>query len=315
MKKKIAEIIREKSSFEIITHEWPDADAVGSSTALAMALVALGKDFQIVNSTPTPEHLLLTPLPEKNSKFEIRNSKFPEVSLLLDVSDMGVIGEIKPKGMVVVIDHHATNQGFGDVCWADSRMSSTSEMIYELLNALDVEITEQIATNIYMGIFGDTGGFVHPNTTKKVFEVAKELVNKGANPNYVADKLKKNKPIIYYNILCLVIQRMSVKDGICAAYVTSEELRDLNATPEDASGIVEELASIAGVELAIFLRDIDSCKAHCSLRSRNTNAARLTAQAFGGGGHDKAAGFSIQGRAKELAPVVFKEGLRWIQTA
>ncbi|MCD6571234.1 MAG: bifunctional oligoribonuclease/PAP phosphatase NrnA [Deltaproteobacteria bacterium] len=307
MKATIADIIRKNGRFEIITHAWPDADAIGSAYALYMALHVMNKEVRFICPTPIPEHLLLTPAPEENL------FSAPEISLLVDVSDMGMIGDIRPEGMVVVIDHHKTNQGFGFVSWVCPNKSSASEMVYELLIELDIEITSPIATNIYMGIFGDTGGFVHTNTTARVFEIANRLTLKGADPSHVANQLRKNKSTTYYKILCLAMERIRICDSICASYITLDDLDKLRAGPNDASGIIEDLSSLAGVELSIFLRDVNTHQVHCSIRSRDGISARLTAQAFGGGGHDRAAGFTLEGRAEGLVGDVIKEGLKWVR--
>jgi len=305
MKATIADIIRKKKRFEVITHSWPDADAVGSIYALSMGLNAMHKECRVVCPTPIPEHLFLTQAPEQTLFLA------PEISLLVDVSDMGMIGDIRPEGMVVVIDHHKTNEGIGSVSWVEPNKASASEMVYELLMELGVEITDSIATNIYMGIFGDTGGFMHANTTARVFEIASRLAIKGAAPNYVATRLKKSRAITYYKVLCLAMERVLIQDRVCASYITIEDLAKLGAGPQDTSGIIEEIASLDGIELSIFLRDINANQVHCSIRSRNGASARLTAQAFGGGGHDRAAGFTLEGRAKALVGDVIKEGLKW----
>lgn len=307
--KAVIESIRAHTRFEIITHAWPDEDAVGSSTALTLALAGLGKTVRLIFPTPAPPHLLM------ETPRTTLNDFVPEVSLLVDVSDLGMIGEVLPGGEVVVIDHHRSNNGYGKVAWVEPERSSASEMVYELLAALACPLDAAIAANLYMGIFGDTGGFTHSNTSLRVFEIAGALVAQGADPHAIADRLKRNKPLVWYRILSLAVERLTIRGGVYGSYITQADLERIGATHTDASGIVEELASLAGAELAVFLRDIDAVKVHCSMRSRTTAAARHTAEAFGGGGHDRAAGFSRPGRAAELFRDVIEEGLRWVMTA
>lgn len=306
--KAVIESIRAHTRFEIITHAWPDEDAVGSSRALARALTGLNKTVRLVFPTPVPEMLLLEALPPQP---EVT----PEISLLLDVSDLGMIADVRPAGEIVVIDHHRSNSGYGAIAWVEAERSSTSEMVYELLAALAVPLDAAIAAQLYLGLFGDTGGFTHANTGARVLQIAAALVTHGADAHAIADRLKRHRPLTWYRILALVIDRLVIRGGVYASHITQADLERLQATPEDASGIITELASLAGAELAIFLRDIDAQEVHCSLRSRTTPAARKTAEAFGGGGHDRAAGFSRPGRAAEYIERVIAEGQQWVRTA
>jgi len=131
----IIETLRKHQTFEIITHKGPDADAVGSSRALGFALVAMGKQIRLIYPTPIQDGLLFTATPKED-----RNIK-PEVSIILDSSNLDMLGDVTPQGEVVVIDHHCTNSGFGDFSWVDQYKSSASEMIFDLLQQMEINIT------------------------------------------------------------------------------------------------------------------------------------------------------------------------------
>jgi bifunctional oligoribonuclease and PAP phosphatase NrnA len=309
MKSRIAEIITTHSTFEIITHESPDEDAVGSSRALGQALVSLGKDITFVYPTPIPAAFQFTAAPESGDINE------PEISVLVDVSDVAMLKDVRPRGKVVVIDHHRTGGGLDAISWIDPEKSSASEMIYELLCELEIRITPEIAANLYMGLFGDTGGFIHANTTARVFQLAYELTCAGADPHLIAYRIRKAKPYAFYQILSIVMQRMIIKGGVFGSYISYEELKKIHARPEDASGIIEEISSLAGSVLVMFLREVSPETVHCSIRSKNSDAALKTACAFGGGGHAMAAGFTVSGKPKELIQEVLKEGQKWVETA
>ena len=225
---------------------------------------------------------------------------------------MAMLANTKPRGKVVVIDHHRTTNNIGYASWIDSEKSSTCEMVYDLLCRMNVTITPSIAANLYMGIFGDTGGFMHANTNARVFQIAHELVAAGADPHRIAYQIKKNKALAYYNILCAVMNRMIIRGGLYAGYVSCEDMNRFNARQEDASGIVEEIASIAGSKLIIFLKEQSEGTLSCSIRSKIPDAALKTATAFGGGGHGMAAGFTIKGRPDVLIHEIIKEGLKWL---
>jgi phosphoesterase RecJ-like protein len=306
MKTRIAEIIRGHGSFEIITHERPDEDAVGASRALGLALASLGKSVELVYPTPVPDSLDFTDAPGATGV------ESPEISILVDVSDLSMLRGTIPRGTLVVIDHHRTAGNIGLASWIDSEMSSASEMIYDLLEELGVKLTASMAANLYMGVFGDTGGFIHANTTARVFEIVRRLTMAGADPNRIAYRIKKTKALGFYRILAAVMNRMVVKDGLFASYIAFEEIARLGAVPDDTSGVVEEMSCIAGSNLVIFLKELQAGVVSCSIRSKIPDAALRTAQAFGGGGHGLAAGFTIKGRPEAIMHAVIEEGIKWL---
>lgn len=306
MKIRIAEIIKAHQAFEIITHKSPDEDAVGATRALGLALVSMGKGVFLAYPTPVPEGLEITEKPDEKNMSEV------EISFLLDVSDMSMLTGINPRGRIVVIDHHRTERAIGDDSWIDPNRSSTCEMVYELLLALDVKITPAIASNLFLGLFGDTGGFMHANTNARVFQMAQELTSFGADPHKIAYQIKKTKALAFFRILGAVMERMIVNGGLFASYVSFEDMERFSARPEDASGIVEEMSSIAGADLVIFLKELQKGIVSCSIRSKVPDAALKTAKAFGGGGHGLAAGFTVNGRPEELMGEVIKEGMKWL---
>ncbi len=308
MKKRIAEIIRGHFTFEILTHENPDEDAVGSSKALGLALVSLGKTVNLVYPSPIPESLSFTPTPEERGRTN------PEISLLVDLSDESMLRGVRPRGRIVVIDHHRTDVSLGIASWIDPERSSSAEMVYDLLIELGATITPAIATNLYMGIFGDTGGFMHANTTKRVFQIAHDLVSCGADPHKIAYRIKKTKALAFYKILCTAMNRMVVRGCVFASYISLEEIKALKARPEDTSGIVEEMASLADADLIIFLKEVSQGTVKASIRSKVADAALNTAIAFGGGGHGLAAGCTLQGNPEELIHTMVEEGSKWVCT-
>ncbi|HOS97883.1 MAG TPA: DHH family phosphoesterase [Deltaproteobacteria bacterium] len=310
MKTRIAEIIKTHTSFEIISHEGPDEDAVGSSRALGLALASLGKAVCLVYPTPVPEALDFTEAPPASPAFD------PEVSIIVDLSDPAMLRGVRPRGeAVVIIDHHRARGGFGTAAWIDPGRSSTAELVHELIRELGAPVTAGIAANLYMGLFGDTGGFIHANTNARVFRLAHELVELGADPHDIAYRIKRTKAYAFYQVLCTVMNRMIMQGGVFASYISHDELAGLKARPEDASGIVEEMASLKDAALIIFLREERKGMVKASIRSRVADAALKTAAAFGGGGHGLAAGFTVEGSPQELIGKVVAEGVKWVPTA
>ncbi|HPP81547.1 MAG TPA: bifunctional oligoribonuclease/PAP phosphatase NrnA [Deltaproteobacteria bacterium] len=309
MKSKIARILRERDSFEILTHVQPDEDAVGSTRALGLALQAMGKAVDIVYPDPVPRSLDFTEAPIR------ADGTNPAVSIVVDLSDPVMLGGVNPRGEVIVIDHHRGEGLFGAFRWIDPTRSSSAEMVYELLCTLETDITPAIATNLYMGLFGDTGGFMHANTTKEVFGIAHDLVSKGADPHAVAYRIKKTRALAFYKLLCAAVNRLVIRDRVLASYVTHEEITRFGARAEDTSGIVEEMASLDGVDLVIFLKEVSRGTIKASLRSRVKDAALNTAAAFGGGGHGLAAGCTLSGTPEAVVVEMIEEGVKWVRTA
>ena len=306
MKNQIVDALRNNERFEIITHEGPDEDAVGSTRALAFGLLSMGKNVKIIYPSRIPASLLFTPAPKVQKNLD------PQISILVDVSDMKMLGGIHPRGKIMVVDHHKTDNKVGETCWIDSRKSSAAEMVYDLLRTLEVELTPAIATNLYLGLFGDTGGFIHANTTARVFKVAYELTKAGADPNTIAYKVRRTRSIVYYQVLGIVMDRMIISGRVYGTYISLQELNKIKAKPDDAAGIVEEMASLAGAELVIFLKELNPDTVHCSMRSKTGDSALRTAKAFGGGGHERAAGITMKGRACEFIDEVIEEGSKWV---
>lgn len=306
MKDRIVELIRSHRTFEIITHENPDEDAVGSSKALGLGLVSLGKTVSIIYPTPVPEYLNFTEGPGPGCV------GVPEISILVDLSDRIMLRGVHPRGQVVVIDHHRSDGPPDTATWIDPERASTSEMVHELLLELGVSITAAVATNLYMGLFGDTGGFMHANTTSRVLQLAHDLATCGADPHTIAYRIKKTKALAFYRILCAAMNRLVVRGGVYASYVTQEEISSFNARPEDASGIVEEMASLGDADIVIFLKETGRGTVKASIRSRVPDAALRTAAAFGGGGHGLAAGCSLQGSPEKIITLMVEEGSKWV---
>jgi len=300
--KAIVERLLAARNFEILTHAGPDADAVGSTRALGLALQALGKRVSLRYPTPVPTRLDFTTSPATTEDFA------PELSLLLDVSDLAMLEGLKPSAEIAVIDHHLTNAGFGACNWIDSTKSSTAEMIGELLPALGVSLTPAIATNLYMGLFGDTGGFMHANTTANVFATATRLSAAGADTLLVAARLRSRSEA-YFKLLGRAVERLVCVDAVYASYLTQTELE--TAGYDEADGLVETLATIEDAAVMILLKQKGPDEVRASLRSRG-EAAGHVAQAFGGGGHARAAGFTASGQAADLLPTVMNEARKWI---
>jgi len=206
------------------------------------------------------------------------------------------------------IDHHASDKGFGDYYYIDGDASAAAQIIYELLNEMQVEFDRNIANSLYTGIITDTGNFKHANTTSQIHEVAADLMSKGVDHMEIMINLYQKVSLNGIRLQANILEHMHIfaEGKAAAAYVSEEMLKATGTTLEDAEGVVDVLRSIDGIEIAAFLKDKgDSIKA--SLRSKSYANVDGIAAKFGGGGHIKAAGCTLHMDMQDALEALKKE--------
>jgi phosphoesterase RecJ-like protein len=210
-------------------------------------------------------------------------------------------------GPVINIDHHPDNKLFGTINIVEPSTSSVAELMYYFFQTCKLPVDHDIATCLLTGIFTDTGGFKHANTTSHTFEVASELVKKGARIEKISQKIlgQNNPASIRVWARALENTRFDAKKGMIYAVLTTDDFEETHASDEDVSGFVNFLISIPEAKYAMLLRQ-DGDVVRGSLRSepdRNVDVNKIAAT-FGGGGHKLASGFKIKGR-------LVKQGKGW----
>ena len=225
--------------------------------------------------------------------------KDPELVFFFDSGNLERSGssvkQIASDATIVNIDHHLTNAMFGDINVIDPDAAAVGEMVVDMLDAYGYEITPGIATNLYVAIMTDTGGFRHENTTAHALEYAARLARLGANPGQIASTVYKSRPLTTLKLNALSLAEMQVEaDGrLVWSKVTRQMLNEAGAVMAEAEGIIDNLNSIGGLDLAILFKQVSDTLTKISVRSRGAiDAAALTAE-FGGGGHLRAAGAEI----------------------
>jgi len=301
--------IRAASSIVVVSHYNPDADAYGSSCGLTLGLRSLGKKVVCVNETGVLDRYTFIP-----GVGEVQSS-FPagewDLCITCDCGDRGRIGE-SLKGTVTAfprlmnIDHHASNDLFGHLNYVIDTASSTSEMIVEVLNALGVTLSPDMALCLFAGISADTGSFRYASTSARTFAVAEALVGAGARPAAVSQALYGSDSLALVKLQAAAVSAMEILAGgrLSCIAVPQEMFKAHGALPEDADSLVERGRDIAGVEIAVlFKQDVDLWRV--SLRSKRAELdVSQVAQAFGGGGHKMAAGFRWRRELSELRPLL-----------
>ncbi len=298
--KEISEKIKSAKNVLIFTHINPDGDAAGSSFALSKAIKGMGKRADVIFDSPLSS--VYTVLGGEYVTPETVEDIY-DLKISVDCSDMkrlGKCGELFT-GNTVVIDHHGTNHLFGEVNYVDAESPSAGEIIYELLCFMELEITPGIATALYGAMMTDTGGFMHSNTTPKTHIRAAELMEKGAEYVKVNRKLMQEKSYEGHLLNSYCVQKMSFYFGgrLCISVFDNDFCAENALDNEKISGLSGVPVSVEGAEAGIFISETEKGKVKVSLRSASDCDVDKIAEAFGGGGHRKAAGFLIENACPE----------------
>ncbi|HEX9636802.1 MAG TPA: bifunctional oligoribonuclease/PAP phosphatase NrnA [Acidobacteriota bacterium] len=298
MIRRIADALRRADRLVITSHVGPDGDSIGSQLALAEALEKLGKQVQVINRDPVPENFMALPA---CARIELDSAIRSAVDayLLLECSDVersGLSG-FDPSRVKINIDHHLDNTSYGDVNWVDVSASSVGEMGFHLLRELGVDLTPSLATHLYLAVSSDTGCFRYSNASPAVFAVGRELLLAGAERDQVNDMIFNSNSYTKMAVMGRVLQTLEREpDGrLVWIHIRRGTIAELGATKDDLEGMVNLPLSIAGVEVAFFVKEVGAEEFKVSLRSRSAANVYEVAKQFGGGGHFHASGCTLEG--------------------
>ena len=311
MIRQIAEIIKKGRSFLVTSHVRLDGDAVGSELALYEALRGLGKEAVVYNQDGTPQMYAFLP-----NAGAIVNRLGPldgfDAVFVLDCSEIERVGDEAPRiagvRRIVNIDHHISNDRYGHLTLTDPNASSTGEMVFRLLDGMGLEITKDMAINLYTAILTDTGAFRYSNTGPKTFAVAGRLLEKGADPAWIAQMVYETFPAVKIRLLGRALSTLEFdwQGRIAILTVSRKMLDEAGAQWEHTEGFVEFPRSIEGVQVAAFLSEIGEGLYKVSLRSKGRFNVEEVARKFGGGGHINAAACRISGDADTVKKKLFE---------
>ena len=298
----IIDYINRSNDFIVTSHISPDGDNIGSTLSMYNSLKKLKKNvYYVLDDTPPKnlEFLLKDVNILKSNEFNI--DKFNIISL--DCGDRKRIclsDEIKDKAQkIICIDHHASNDKYGDFNYIDTNASSTCELVYNVLVAYNKKynidlIDENIATFLYTGLVTDTGNFMYSNTHPTSFDMAKNLLLKGAKKESIIQNIFQSNSANYYKLLGEALNTLDIIDNkVACISITKEMLKRNIISFNDVDGITSYTRDIEGVEVGILLKEKKDNEIKVSLRSKSYVDVSKIAQSFGGGGHIKAAGCTI----------------------
>ncbi|OQA04781.1 MAG: Bifunctional oligoribonuclease and PAP phosphatase NrnA [bacterium ADurb.Bin400] len=310
---KFKTIIEERNSFLIVCHERADGDSIGSLLALGEVLDSLGKQAVLVSSSGVPPVFRFLKGSDK-IKQDFLLGDF-EAVILVDNGDFHRTGFAdrlavfhKKRIPLINIDHHPKNDlwRISTVNYVDTNVSSTCELIYSIITQLGVEITPTLATSLLTGIYTDTAGFQHTNTSSSVLEVSSALLRRGAKLKQISANVSNSRSVTMLKLWGIALSRLSFNHDLGMAYsvLTKDDIESVGASEDEVSGLVNLINAIPNSRIALLLYETKDGRIKGSLRteSDNVDLSRL-ANYFGGGGHRRASGFSLSGRLRQDAGI------------
>ncbi len=315
--KEFKELLIKSKSIGICVHINPDGDALGSMLGLYGGIRQLNQNVVCIQTDKTPNYLSFLPGIDELVPYS-DDMKF-DVLITLDSSSVDRIGTcqklLRESKISVNIDHHVTNDFFADLNFVVSDASSTSEIVFNIIKELNINLNSNIATALYVGILTDTNRFLYKNSTSNTLKSAAELVDSGIN-----------KDLIHYNLyqvntrgsFCLtgeLIQnsRFYHDNKLALCIVNTEMLSKCDASLEDTEDKINILRDIEGVEVACLIKEESNDSFKVSLRSKTVVDVSTICAKFNGGGHVHAGGFSFTGEINNLQKTLLEvlDDIEW----
>jgi bifunctional oligoribonuclease and PAP phosphatase NrnA len=302
----ILDLLREGERFLVCSHTRPDGDAVGSMLAMGMLLGQMGKRADLVASDRVPAIYRGLPGAEKIRRvLRVHGSYDAAILLECDSLNRSRLRGLEPY-LHVNIDHHSTGRNFGHLNWIDRDAASVGEMVYRLIKAAGAPVTPEMARCLYTTVLTDTGGFCYGGVRESTFALARELTHAGADPIRVAQEIYFSTPESKLHLLGAALRTLKREGPLAWLWVTNDDIIRTAASEEDSEGIVNYAVSIAGVEAAAFLRELPEGRIRLSLRSKGRIDVSAIAAGLGGGGHENAAGVTLDGPIEQATEQILE---------
>jgi phosphoesterase RecJ-like protein len=288
--------IAQRDAFVITSHARPDGDAIGSVLALYQMLKSLGKTthVQMVDAVP----LLYEPLPYSHVivQSDVVPGDAPDAAIILECDG---IHRTRLQGLegrfLINIDHHHSARTFANINWIDPDACAVGEMVHRMACAAGVTITPEMATCLYAAVLTDTGSFCFVGTNERTFELALSLVRSGAKPAEIAHNVYFSHPASKMRLLGAALSNLHREGALAYMHISLREMERSGGLEEDCEGLVNYALGIAGVEVALFFRELTDGRYRVSLRSKGRVNVGEVAERFGGGGHMCASGCAVAG--------------------
>lgn len=312
----IIEAFRHRQRFLICSHARPDGDSVGSMLACAMLLEQMGKQADVVTADHVP--MLYRRLPGAANIRPVAEVLGPYDAVVLlecdGIERAGLRG--LEKFFLINIDHHLSGRAYADLNWIDYEAPSVGEMVYRLVLAAGATLTAKMATCLYTTLLTDTGGFCYGSIQASTFEVARQLVLAGADPVRIAQAVCFSTPVSKMLLLGAALNNLHREGRVACLWVTHQDMVRTCAVDEDSEGIVNFAIGVENIEAAVFLRELPEGNVRVSLRSKGKLNVAEVAGSLGGGGHQNAAGCTVDGplaRAREQILEILRSSVAALQ--
>lgn len=306
----IAKFILESKKIGITYHVSPDGDAVGSVLALFNALKSLNKDCYIISKDTLSENLKFLKGSDEITGEITEPVDETDIVVVLDCGNLErVSANLKEfTGTIINIDHHLSNDKYGDINYIDSNAAATAEIVFELLNLMGISfekedsVLKDIGTCMYTSIVTDTGAYRHSNVTERTHRISAVLKKIGVDNTFIYQSLFDNKDFSRIKLIgkALSSMKLILNGKVALLEIDKNFTADLGVDVGDTSDIISYGLQIKGVEVTLLLKEVeDGVKA--SLRAKSYVDVRKIAEVFGGGGHIRAAGIKIKNMSMEEA--------------
>ncbi len=303
---RFVEIVGRHQRFVLTTHIRPDGDALGSELAMALILESLGKDVLVCNAFAVPPNLRFLDPQHKLKQLDVdvpaARLEDREVLIILDTSawaQLGAMGAVikSTKAVKVVIDHHVSGDDLGAESFKDSEAEATGRLVVEAADQLGVSLTKPIAQAAFVALTTDTGWFRFSSTTAETLRLAARLVEAGVAPDQFYKNLYENDSHGRLQLIGRALSHAQTELGgqLIHTWLSQADFAAADALPSDSEDIINMTLSVGGTQAAVILVEQPAGGYKVSFRSRCDLDCSKLAEQFGGGGHKKAAGASIQG--------------------
>ncbi|HZK40863.1 MAG TPA: bifunctional oligoribonuclease/PAP phosphatase NrnA [Atribacterota bacterium] len=319
----ISNVLQKNNNFLITSHINLDGDAIGSELALYSILKKLKKKPIILNQGKLPKIYDFLPGVNKVQYLEddYIDTKNIDVGIALDCSNVKRMGKtyeiFKNIKTTINIDHHASNESFGDLNYVDSSVSSVGEIIYELIRFINVDLLDKdISTYLFTSILTDTGSFRYSNVSSRTFKIASDLTSFEIKPHLIAAKIYNRNT---YPGLKLLGEALSTLEANYSNYVswitiTRKMLNNTKANDEEIEGIVDVAATLDNNEISILFKETKDNKIKISFRSKGNFDVNKFAGKFNGGGHPNAAGCLCSGKMYKIKDKILSQLFKEIKS-
>src|SRR5688572_2236434 len=264
----IREAILQRQRFVITSHARPDGDAIGSQLAMAYALRQIGKDVQIVDADPVPPQFQVFPGVDDIHVSRTVEGGF-DAAIVMECGDLSRTGvEGFDQYFVINIDHHPGNTSYGAINWFEPGAAACGEMVFDVIEALGVALTPEIATHIYIAILTDTGGFHFSHITARTFDICRRCTEAGAKPEAIARAVYDSSTMGRLCLMGAVLHNLEFEAGgrVAVAALTLALLKETGAKQEDSDGLINIPLSVKDIQTVAFFKEIAADSFRVSLR-------------------------------------------------